>query len=108
MVNNQELQTFLNIIDSRIKKYINDNKLLKQYCGIVTNYVLDEQQKILNSKYKIKLLGSEFEFIFLNKTGEVLKLGDYVYIQTVGTDLNTGVITYKAQESLIQESLIWF
>jgi hypothetical protein len=43
-------------------------------------------------------LGSDTEFIFLNKSGETLNIGDYVYIQTVGNDLNTGVIMYKTGE----------
>lgn len=93
-MSNQDLQTFLNIIDGRIKKYINDNKLLKQYCGIITGNV----QENLSKKYKVRLLGDDVEFVFLNKTGETLSIGDYVYIQTVGTDLNTGVIMYKTGE----------
>ena len=97
-MNNQDLQTFLNIIDSRIKKYINENKLLKQYCGRITNFIKDEKGNILSTKYKTRLLGNETEFIFLNKSGETLNIGDYVYIQTVGTDLNTGVIMYKTGE----------
>ena len=95
-MNNQDLQTFLNIIDGRIKKYINENKLLKQYCAIITGFVENNNF----TKYKARLLGDEEEFVFLNKTGESLKIGDFVYIQTVGTDLNTGVIIYKTQESL--------
>lgn len=90
-MNNQELQIFLNIIDGRIKKYINENKLLKQYCGKVTGL-------IQGNKYSVKLLGYDTEFTFLNKSGETLTIGDYVYIQTIGTDLNTGVIIYKAGE----------
>ena len=62
-MSNQDLQTFLNIIDGRIKKYINDNKLLKQYCGIITGNV----QENLSKKYKVRLLGDDVEFVFLNK-----------------------------------------
>lgn len=91
-MNNQELQIFLNIIDGRIKKYINENKLLKQYCGKITAEITT------GIKYQVRLLGSDTEFIFLNKSGETLNIDDYVYIQTVGNDLNTGVIMYKAGE----------
>ena len=98
-MNNQELQVFLDIIDKRVKKFVNENKILKQYCGVITNFV-EEGSEILSSKYKVRLLGDEEEFTFLNKTGEKLEVGDYVYIQTVGNDLNTGVITYKTRESL--------
>lgn len=94
-MNNQELQTFLNIIDGRIKKYINENKLLKQYCGQIKEDVSTNGQ---GKKYKVRLLGYETEFTFLNKSGEIFSENDYVYIQTVGTDLNTGVIMYKAGE----------
>ena len=93
-MNNQDLQIFLNIIDSRIKKYINENKLLKQYCGQITDFVEEGS----NKKYKTRLLGYDTEFVFLNKSGEILNKGDYVFIQTVGTDLNTGVIMYKTGE----------
>lgn len=98
-MNNQELQVFLDIIDKRVKKFVNENKILKQYCGVITNFV-EEGNEVLSSKYKVRLLGDETEFTFLNKTGEKLEVGDYVYIQTVGNDLNTGVITYKTRESL--------
>lgn len=98
-MNNQELQVFLDIIDKRVKKFVNENKILKQYCGVITNFV-EEGNKALSSKYKVRLLGDNTEFTFLNKTGEKLEVGDYVYIQTVGNDLNTGVITYKTRESL--------
>lgn len=98
-MSNQELQVFLDIIDKRVKKFVNENKILKQYCGVITNFV-EEENKALSSKYKVRLLGDKTEFTFLNKTGEKLEVGDYVYIQTVGNDLNTGVITYKTRESL--------
>ena len=98
-MNNQELQVFLDIIDKRVKKFVNENKILKQYCGVITNLV-KEGNEVLSSKYKVRLLGDETEFTFLNKTGEKLEVRDYVYIQTVGNDLNTGVITYKTGESL--------
>lgn len=91
-MNNQDLQNFLNIIDNRIKKYINENRLLKQYCGIVTGVVSGQK------KYKVRLLGYDTEFTFLNKSGETLSTGDYVYVQTVGNDLNTGVIMYRTGE----------
>ena len=101
-MNNQDLQKFLNIIDGRIKKYINENKLLKQYCGKIVGEVLGSK----NTKYKVKLLGYDTEFTFLNKTGEALSIGDNVYIQTVGTDLTTGVIMYKTKESIVPDFII--
>lgn len=101
-MNNQDLQNFLNIIDGRIKKCINENKLLKQYCGVVTEEVSDSK----SAKYKVRLLGDNTTFTFLNKTGEVLSKGDYVYVQTVGTDLTTGVIMYRTKESGISDFIV--
>ena len=92
-------QVLLNIIDARVKKIINENKLLKQYCGIISGYVLDGNGNIIHNKYQVRLLGDDTIFTFLNKTGEALSVGDYVYVQTVGTDLNTGVIIYNTKES---------
>ena len=91
-MNIQDTQALLNIIDTRVKKYINESKLLRQYVGIVTGLT------DTHAKYKVKLAGSDTEFTFLNKSGEILNIDDCVYIQTVGTDLNTGIITQKTKE----------
>ena len=98
-MNNKELEKFLNIIESRTRKVIAENKFLKQYCGKIEGLVYDSANKPISSKYKVRLLSDDTEFTFLNKTGEKLNVGDYVYIQTTGTDLNTGVIIYKTKES---------
>lgn len=92
----QHLQKFLNIIDGRIKKYINESKLIKQYMGVV---VSEAEGTKPNTKYNIRLLGNDTVFNFLNKTGEALTEGDGVYVQTIGTDLNTGIIITKTKES---------
>lgn len=88
---NQELQAFLNIIDARIKKYINENKLLKEYPA----KVVSEGECLPNTKCKVTLAGYDTEFAFINKTHETLSKGDFVYIKTIGTDLNTGVVSQK-------------
>lgn len=88
---NQELQIFLNIIDSRIKKYVNENKLLKEYPAIVTT----ETEIQPNEKCTVKLAGYDTEFTFINKTHEKLNKDNFVYVKTIGTDLNTGVISQK-------------
>ena len=89
---NQELQTFLNIIDNRIKKYVKENKLLKEYPAIV----ISNSQVGINESCTVKLVGYDTtEFTFVNKSHETLKSGDYVYVKTFGTDLNTGVISQK-------------
>lgn len=91
-MNIQDTQALLNIIDSRVKKYINESKLLRQYVGIVVGLT------DTNAKYQVKLAGSDTVFTFLNKSGEILEVDDCVYIQTTGTDLNTGIITQKTKE----------
>lgn len=89
---NQELQIFLNIIDNRIKKYVNENKLLKEYPAIVTT----ETEIQPNEKCEVKLAGyDDTKFTFINKTHEKLNKGNFVYVKTIGTDLNTGVISQK-------------
>lgn len=88
---NQELQTFLNIIDSRIKKYVKENKLLKEYPAVV----ISTSQVVPNAKCNVRLAGYDTEFTFINKSHETLNEGDFVYIKTIGTDLNTGVISQK-------------
>ena len=91
-MNITDTQTFLNIIDSRIKKYINESKLLRQYIGTVVELT------DTNAKCRVKLAGNDTVFTFLNKSGEILQVNDNVYIQTTGTDLNTGIITQKTKE----------
>lgn len=88
---NQELQIFLNIIDNRIKKYVNENKLLKEYPAIVTTGTNIQP----NAQCTVKLAGYDTEFTFINKTHEILNKDDFVYVKTIGTDLNTGVISQK-------------
>ena len=87
-MNANELKVLLEIIDSRVSKKIGEVKFLKKYTGKVV-------QLIDSSKSVVKLAGEEENFIFPNKTGEVLNIGDNVYIETIGTDLNTGVISER-------------
>ena len=106
-MNNQNLEQFLSVVDSRVKKYVSEDKILRQYCGKVVGEVLDDNNIPTVSKYKVVLVGNDdTEFVFLNKTGEILQVNDRVYIQTVGTDLNTGVITYKSKESNLPDCVI--
>lgn len=99
-------QVLLDIIDARVKKIINENKLLKQYCGVITSYILDGNGNVVHNKYQVRLLGDDTVFTFLNKSGEVLSVGDYVYVQTVGTDLNTGVIIYNTKENNVAVKVV--
>jgi hypothetical protein len=87
-LNANELKVLLEIIDSRVSKKMGEVKFLKKYTGKVV-------QLIDSSKSVVKLAGEEENFTFPNKTGEVLNIGDNVYIETIGTDLNTGVISER-------------
>lgn len=91
---NQEIEMFLNIIDNRIKKYINENKLLKEYPAFVE--LQEGETGAINSKCSVKLAGyDDTKFTFINKSHETLATGNFVYVKTIGTDLNSGVISQK-------------
>lgn len=95
-----ELKILLNIIDDRVTKKINETKFLKKYTGRIV-------KSIDSSKSVVKLAGEETEFIFPNKTGKLLNIGDNVYVETLGTDLNTGVISEKfGFDDLINTAII--
>ena len=95
-----ELKILLNIIDDRVTKKINETKFLKKYTGRIV-------KSIDSSKSVVKLAGEETEFIFPNKTGKLLNIGDNVYVETLGTDLNTGVISEKfGFDTLINTSIL--
>ena len=83
-----DLRILLNVIDDRVTKKINETKFLKKYTGRVV-------KSIDSSKSVVKLAGEETEFVFPNKTGKLLNIDDNVYIETLGTDLNTGIISEK-------------
>ena len=87
-MNANELKILLNIIDDRVIKKMNEAKFLKKYTGRVV-----KTRDI--SKSVVKLAGEEVEFVFPNKTGKILKIGDNVHIETIGADLNTGIISEK-------------
>lgn len=87
-MNANELKVLLDIIDSRVTKKLSETKFLKKYTGRVV-------QVIDNSRSVVKLAGEEEGFIFANKSGKILNVGDNVHIETIGTDLNTGVISEK-------------
>lgn len=85
MKNNQITETMIQLIDKRVQKYISTMNVVTQYAGVVTG-------KLGENSYKVRLAGSENNFTFGNKTNQDLNIGDSVYIQTIGNDLNTGII----------------
>lgn len=96
-MNNLDLEKFLSIIDKRINKAIKENKLLKRYSAEIVDVDTTKTPII----YKVRLFSQgddESPISFTensNKTGTILQKEDKVSIQTIGNDLNTGIILYK-------------
>lgn len=85
MKKNQITEAMIQLIDKRIQKYLSTINIVTQYAGVIT-------AKLGENYYKVRLAGSENSFTFGNKTNQDLNIGDSVYIQTIGNDLNTGII----------------
>ena len=95
--------TMVNIIDKRISKNLKNYNIITQYTGVVT-------ASIGQNNYQVRLGGSNINFSFPNKTNQKLNTGDSVYIQTIGNDLNTGIITavFKPYIEFIDENKNYF
>ena len=91
-MNNNDLNTFIKIIDNRIKKYLDDSNFLKEQLAVV-------EKVPSQTECEVKLIGYENEndpiFSFPNRTGQELKKGDYVYIKTQGNKLGSGAAYIK-------------
>ena len=78
-----DYKELLNVIDSRntVKE--------KVYLGKVTVVQSD------NKKANVVIAGENTSFTFLNKTGEVLSIGDSVYIRSYGDNITNGYIDLR-------------
>ena len=105
-MDNLDLEKLLSIIDKRVNKAIKENKLLKRYSAeiVEVNTIVDDDTDDTTETliiYKVRLFNQTDKKSFVsfteksNKTGTALKKGDKVSIQTIGNDLNTGIILYK-------------
>lgn len=92
-MDSKDTQNLLRIIDDRVNKILNNSKYSKIYTGVVTGIDVYEEGNMY--WVNARILGEDTIFTFPNQTGKPLNVGDSVYIQTIGGDLNTGVITQK-------------
>ena len=92
-MDSKDTQNLLRIIDDRVNKILNNSKYSKIYTGVVTGTDVYEEGNIY--WVNARLLGEDTIFTFPNQTGKPLNVGDSVYIQTIGGDLNTGIITQR-------------
>jgi hypothetical protein len=88
----------LKIIDDRTKKNISPNIVYRT--SMIVTSIID------NTKIKAIIPGYTTEYTFLNKTGEILVVGDNVIVESNGTNLNNGLVTYKFGTSPIFEQAI--
>lgn len=92
-MDSKETQNLLRIIDDRVNKILNNSKYSKIYTGVVTGTDVYEEGNMY--WVNARILGEDTIFTFPNQTGKPLNVGDSVYIQTIGGDLNTGIITQR-------------
>lgn len=84
----KKADNLLNLIDNRIRSFLNKTKLTKLYSGIIVKCLSDDW-------VELRLAGEETIFTMPNHSGEALEEGDSVYIRTIGVDLNTGAVVQK-------------
>jgi hypothetical protein len=82
-------EKLISIIDERINKIINSMGLVQKYVGIVTAVSVD------NKTITAVIAGYDTEFDFLNKSGELISVGDGVKIETDSSGLSGGYISAK-------------
>lgn len=81
----ESAKSLISLIDKRIEKYIHNTNIVTQYMGVITS--------VLEGGYcGVRIGGTNTDFIMPNKTNQALQIGDQVYIQTIGENLNTGFI----------------
>lgn len=104
MENINQLSKLFSVIDNRIKLILNSTKITKIYSAVVIaktpvsvkNPITGEEETVFTSaSCKVRIAGEKTVFTMVNKSGEELSEGDSVYIQTIGYDLNTGIIIQK-------------
>lgn len=111
---NDEANILLEIIDKRIKKILKEEHICYRYIAKVQEMTTDENSNTIgtyyaDSKVPVILLGFEEKsspyYYFTNRTGVTLFSGDLVYVEAIGNNLNSGVITqvYKYQSQIFIE-----
>lgn len=88
-------EKLIKIIDERIEKKLAKTNFVTKYVGIV-KYVSND-----NAAVAVTIAGYDTLFTFLNKTGEVLSVGDSVKIECNNGQLTGGYVTEKFGQSTI-------
>lgn len=89
-----DMTLLLEIIDKRIRKVLKEEHICYRYIGIVQS---DNEEAVTyypNALVPVSILGLEsIQSKFTNRSANSLKVGDMVYIDAIGNNLNSGVIT---------------
>jgi len=100
---NKDMTLLLELIDKRIRKVLKEERICYRYIGKVQGEPTDTYA--INVKTPISLLGftaNDGIYNLMNRSSSNLAGGDLVYIDTIGSNLNSGVITqvYKFNNEL--------
>lgn len=88
-------EKLIKIIDERIEKKLAQTNFVTKYVGIV-KYTSND-----NTAVAVTIAGYDTLFTFLNKTGEVLSVGDSVKIECNNGQLTGGYVSEKFGQSTI-------
>ena len=103
---NNEANVLLEIIDKRIRKILKEEHICYRYIAKVQG--ASGTSYNANTSTPVILMGfdpNSDKYYFTNRTGVQLHAGDLVYIEAIGNNLNSGVITqvYKYKTELFIE-----
>lgn len=93
---NNDSNALLTLIDNRIRKIIKEQNICYRYIAKITAVT---DGGVNGSRVSLKLAGfteaTDPAYSLVNQSGVTLAVGDYVYINTIGDKMNTGVIVQK-------------
>ena len=103
---NNEANVLLEIIDKRIRKILKEEHICYRYIAKIQG--ASGVTYATNTSVPVILMGfdpNSDKYYFTNRTGVQLHAGDLVYIDAIGNNLNSGVITqiYKYKTELFIE-----
>lgn len=107
MVQN-DMNLLLEIIDKRIRKVLKEEHICYRYIGTVQSVNGESATYAPNAMVPVSILGLDsVQTSFRNRSATTLTVGDMVYIDAIGNNLNSGVITsvfkFKTDLFIIQE-----
>jgi hypothetical protein len=89
----------LKVIDDRCRKILNKSNVSTKIAAKVLEVTAN------NDKAIISISGDNNKFKLLNKTGEILKTGDNVFVENINGDLTNGFISEKFGSSNASKDL---